>query len=76
MQKKSSSTVKVYYPRYRRYELIQYLEQRVGLLAQRIPLKLVMLFGSYAEGRYTAASDIDLLVVYEGRKRDDIYKIV
>jgi predicted nucleotidyltransferase len=76
MQKKSSSTVKVYYPRYRRDELIQYLKQRVGLLAQQIPLKLVMLFGSYAEGRYTAASDIDLLVVYEGRKRDDIYKIV
>jgi UTP:GlnB (protein PII) uridylyltransferase len=76
MQKKSSSTVKVYYPRYRRDELIQYLKQKVGLLAQRIPLKLVMLFGSYAEGRYTAASDIDLLVVYEGRKRDDIYKIV
>jgi hypothetical protein len=73
---KSSSTVKVYYPRYRRDELIQYLKHRVGLLAQRIPLKLVMLFGSYAEGRYTAASDIDLLVVYEGRKRDDIYKIV
>jgi predicted nucleotidyltransferase len=76
MQKKSSSTVKVYYPRYRRDELIQYLKQKVGLLAQQIPLKLVMLFGSYAEGRYTAASDIDLLVVYEGRKRDDIYKIV
>jgi hypothetical protein len=76
MRTGSSSTVKVYYPKYRRDELIQYLRQRVELLAQHFPLRLVMLFGSYAEGRYTAASDIDLLVVYEGMKRDDVYKIV
>ena len=76
MQTRSSNTVKVYYPKYRRDELIEYLSQRVGTLAQRLSLRLVMLFGSYAHGRHTAASDIDLLVVYEGVKRDDAYKIV
>jgi predicted nucleotidyltransferase len=35
----------------------------------------VVLFGSYARGNYTAASDIDLLVVYSGEKRDDAYAI-
>lgn len=36
----------------------------------------MILFGSYAQNRYTAASDIDLLVVYEGPERKDAYKAV
>jgi hypothetical protein len=34
------------------------------------------LFGSYASNRFTAASDIDLLVVYEDPERQDAYEIV
>jgi predicted nucleotidyltransferase len=34
-----------------------------------------VLFGSYARGNYTVASDIDLLVVYGGEKRDDAFAI-
>ena len=38
-------------------------------------MTLVVLFGSYATGKYTVASDIDLLVVYSGERRDDAYAI-
>ncbi|MBC7090985.1 MAG: nucleotidyltransferase domain-containing protein [Nitrososphaeria archaeon] len=35
-----------------------------------------MIFGSYAENRYTVASDIDILVVYEGKRLEDDYYII
>jgi len=34
------------------------------------------LFGSYAKGNYTVASDIDILVVYKGKERRDAYATV
>jgi predicted nucleotidyltransferase len=40
-----------------------------------LPLKKVILFGSYAKGNYTAASDVDLLVVYGGGERRDGYAV-
>ncbi len=36
----------------------------------------VVLFGSWAAGRHTAASDVDLLVVYMGHPREDAFGIV
>jgi len=36
----------------------------------------VVLFGSYARGNYTVASDIDLLVVYGGEKRESAFAII
>lgn len=36
----------------------------------------VVLFGSWATGRHTAASDIDLLVVYGGSPRAGAYGLV
>lgn len=36
----------------------------------------VVLFGSYATGRATVTSDVDLLVVYEGPPRDDAFATV
>ena len=45
-------------------------------LEEKLPLALVVLFGSFARDRFTAASDVDLLVVYKGRERPDAYKIV
>ncbi len=35
-----------------------------------------MLFGSWARGRATVASDVDLLVVYAGRTRADAFRLV
>jgi len=68
--------VRIYWPEYDREELLKLLTERIGVLAEKLPLRLVSLFGSYAAGRQTAASDIDLLVVYAGEKRSDDYKLV
>jgi predicted nucleotidyltransferase len=51
------------------------LQESLPKLKEHLDLKLVVLFGSYATGRFTAASDVDLLVVYEGPERDDVYAL-
>jgi hypothetical protein len=56
--------------------LILNLKGKMGSLAKELPLRLVVLFGSYVQGKYTVASDIDILVVYEGKERSDAFKIV
>lgn len=52
------------------------LRQRVPVLQGKLPLKRVVLFGSYAKGRQTVASDIDLLIIYAGPPREDAYALV
>jgi predicted nucleotidyltransferase len=76
MQNKSFSSVKVFYPPFNREELSALLRQRIPALQGQLPLKRVVLFGSYAKGKQTVASDIDLLVVYSGRPRADAYALV
>lgn len=68
MPKKSSNSVRIYYPKYSRDELISLLKKKACDLSKEIPLRLVILFGSWAEGRHTVASDVDLLVVVEREK--------
>lgn len=72
----SSGSVKVFYPSYRREELIALLQQRLPALRAALPVEQVVLFGSWAVGRATAFSDIDLLVVYRGPPRRDAYALV
>lgn len=43
---------------------IEDIRQGVAALAGQYPIKRVNLFGSYAEGRQTETSDIDLLVEF------------
>ena len=76
MQNKSSSSVKVFYPPFNAEELLALLRERVKALKGKLPLKRVVLFGSYAKGKQTVASDIDLLVIYGGRPRTDAYALV
>jgi len=45
-------------------------------LNKKLPLRLVVLFGSYATGKSTVASDVDILIVYRGERRQDSYAIV
>ena len=52
------------------------MRQQLPALAQVLPLKRVVLFGSWAKDRPTAFSDIDLLVVHAGPPRDETYKLV
>ena len=57
MQGEASSSVKIFYPPFSREELIALLRQRVSVLQEKLPLRRVVLFGSYAKGRQTIASD-------------------
>jgi predicted nucleotidyltransferase len=52
------------------------LQQRLRILREKLPLTRAVLFGSYAKGRHTIASDIDLLLVYAGENRPDAYALV
>ena len=76
MPKKSSGSVKIFYPAFSRKEVILTLERRLGELQKQLPCLLVSLFGSYSRGNFTAASDIDLLVVYQGGNNNRAYSIV
>lgn len=76
MPGRSSSSVRVFYPRLTREEAIRLLRERIPLLARKLPVVKAELIGSYAKGNYTAASDIDLLVIYSGPPRDDAYVLV
>ncbi len=76
MPEESSSTVKIFYPPYDRTQLVELLRERLHDLESMLPLKRLVLFGSWAKRRATAFSDIDLLVIYEDPPRKDAYKKV
>jgi uncharacterized protein len=75
MPNASSGSVKVFYPRFSRDELIGRLRAAAGELAGQLPLRQLVLFGSYAAGRQTVASDVDVLIVYEGEPRPDSFML-
>lgn len=76
MQKRSLRSVKIFYPEFDLEELIKRISERLPKLEELLQIKLVVLFGSYARGCYTIASDVDLLVVYEGTPKEDPYHLV
>ena len=76
MPQRSSGSVKVFYPPWTQEALLVRLREGVAALHEVLPLVRVVLFGSYARGRQTVASDIDLLVVYAGAVRVDAYTLV
>ncbi len=76
MRKTSTSSVRIFYPRFDTPWLVRALRARIGRLGALLPLRRVVLFGSYATGRYTVGSDVDLLVVYQGGPRPDAYALV
>ena len=76
MRERSSSTVRVVFPSFSRDELVARLRREAVDLADLLPLRRVTLFGSWAAGRATVASDVDLLVIYEGLEREDASRIV
>lgn len=75
MQKKSSSSVKVFYPEFNQADLLRILKERIKRLNKELPLVKVILFGSYSKGNYTVGSDIDLLVIYKGEPNPNAYAI-
>jgi predicted nucleotidyltransferase len=68
--------VRVTYPALGRVDVVEKLREGCRGLEGKLPISRIILFGSYAQGRYTAGSDIDLIVVYKGREREDAYKTV
>jgi predicted nucleotidyltransferase len=68
--------VKVFYRPFSREQLLAKLRVTIPELARDLPLRRVVLFGSWSTGRATAFSDVDLLVVYAGPPRGDAYTIV
>lgn len=76
MQKESSGSVRIFYPRFDKEVLIQKLKTKLEDLARKLPLSFVVLFGSYTRGNYTVASDVDLLIVYRGKERKDAFATV
>ncbi|MBC7232366.1 MAG: nucleotidyltransferase domain-containing protein [Chloroflexi bacterium] len=76
MRKGSSSSVRVFYPEFDRKKVVELIAERLEELKARFPVVRVVLFGSYARGNYTVGSDIDLLVVYAGKPREDAYAVV
>jgi len=76
MRKPSSSSVKVFSPEYTQEEVLASLRSSIPQLLQSLPVRWVVLFGSYARGNHTAFSDIDLLVIYSGEVREDAFALV
>lgn len=75
MHRRLSSSVKVFFPRHTREEIGHHIRSSLVALQKHIVLKRVVLFGSYARGNHTVASDIDLLVLYKGSAREDAYAL-
>ncbi|MEM1548159.1 MAG: nucleotidyltransferase domain-containing protein [Thermoproteota archaeon] len=73
MLKRSLDSVRIFYPEIDRDNLILVLKDEIGKISERLRIRIVILFGSYATGRYTPASDIDLLVVVEDEDKEKTY---
>jgi predicted nucleotidyltransferase len=76
MPSKSWGSVRVFSPRYSRAEAIALLRERLPDLHAQLPLRRVVLFGSYARGDHTAFSDLDVLVVYADPPRTGAFALV
>ncbi|PLV56744.1 nucleotidyltransferase family protein [Thermotoga sp. SG1] len=76
MPKRSSGSAKIFYPEYNKEKILEIIRKSLPQLLKELPVRLVVFFGSYAKGNFTAFSDVDLLVVYEDPFREDAYKIV
>jgi len=68
--------VKVTYPSMTRAEVVERLRKASINVAKKLPVVKIILFGSFAQDRFTAGSDVDLLVIYRGEKRDEAFKLV
>lgn len=74
MQSESFGSVKVFWRPYSRERLVELLQEQMPALAKALPLKRVILFGSWAANRATAFSDVDVMVIYEDPPLSDAYE--
>lgn len=76
MPERSSSSVRIFYPKFDGPGLVRALREGIERLETALPLRRAVLFGSYAKGTATVASDVDLLVIYQGAPRPDAYALI
>ena len=76
MRSESFGSVQIFWPAFSRETLIERLRERAADLNAELPIEQVVLFGSWAQGRATVRSDIDILVVYRDPERADAFEIV
>jgi predicted nucleotidyltransferase len=69
-------SVRVFYARWTREDLLLRLRQGVEALRREVPLEEAWLFGSWAQGLALPGSDVDLLLVYRGAPRPDLHRLV
>jgi predicted nucleotidyltransferase len=62
MRRGFSGSVRVFYPKFTQEEVFERIKEVASSLEGDLGLLKVTLFGSYATGRYTVASDIDILI--------------
>ncbi|MEM2122235.1 MAG: nucleotidyltransferase domain-containing protein [Candidatus Bathyarchaeia archaeon] len=76
MLRKSSNSVKIFFPKYNLEAAIEEIQRTINIFSNRLALERVIIFGSYAKGEYTVASDIDLFIVFDESKcgKDTVYK--
>ena len=72
----SSRSAGVSWPTRDRNDLVASIRDALPALRDALPVRRVVLFGSHATGRATVASDVDLLVVYEGPPREEAFATV
>ena len=70
------SHVRVTYPPLTKAQVVQRLTEAYAGLRRRLPVTKMILYGSYAQGRHTAGSDIDVIVVYSGKQTHDAYRLI
>ena len=67
MQKRSLNFAKVYYPKFKREEVVKVLRENLKDFRLKQDIRKAYLFGSYATKKFTVASDIDILVVVDDK---------
>lgn len=76
MQRKSSGSVRIFYPKFSMEEILERIRDVVNDLKDDLGIEVVILFGSYARKIHTIASNVGILVVYDEKKsdRDIVYR--
>ena len=67
--------MKVFYPKFKKEELVGRLKRNFIEISRRIEIMDAWLFGSYAKGTNTAFSDIDIFVVVGDNHGMNAYSI-
>ena len=76
MPSESSRSANVSWPTRDRGGIVASVRRALPELKEKLPVRRVVLFGSFAKGRATAYSDVDLLVVYDGPSREGAFATV